>query len=59
MASLSYFHACLRGQGLCKVLLAFGQRLNKRLHFSFGDQANAELPHISFPLVTSIDSMVK
>lgn len=49
----------VRLQGLCKLLLAFGQRLNNRLHFSFGDKGNKELPHIAFPLVTSVDSLVR
>lgn len=45
-------------KGLCKLLLSFGQRLNSRLHYSFGDKDNKELPHIAFPLVTSVDSLV-
>ncbi|CAN0441163.1 unnamed protein product, partial [Ectocarpus sp. 8 AP-2014] len=48
----------MRRQGLCKLLLSFGQKLNRRLHYSFGDKDNAELPHISFPLLTSVDSLV-
>ncbi|CAM9919283.1 unnamed protein product, partial [Hapterophycus canaliculatus] len=47
-----------QNQGLCKLLLSFGKKLNRRLHYSFGDKDNAELPHISFPLVTSVDSLV-
>eukprot|EP00752_Nemacystus_decipiens_P017125 g15340.t1 len=45
-------------RGLCKLLLSFGQKLNRRLHYSFGDKDNAELPHIAFPLVTSVDSLI-
>eukprot|EP00903_Cladosiphon_okamuranus_P011548 g10871.t1 len=45
-------------RGLCKLLLSFGQKMNRRLHYSFGDKDNAELPHIAFPLVTSVDSLI-
>lgn len=45
-------------QGLCKLLLSFGQKLNRRLHYSFGDKENLELPHIAFPLVSSVDSLI-
>lgn len=45
-------------QGLCKLLLSFGQKLNRRLHYSFGDKSNTELPHIAFPLLTSVDSLI-
>ena len=45
-------------QGLCKLLLSFGQKLNRRLHYSFGDKDNAQLPHIAFPLLTSVDSLI-
>lgn len=40
------------------MLLSFGQRLNKRLHYSFGTDDNSELPHIAFPLISSVDSLV-
>ncbi|CAM9718186.1 unnamed protein product, partial [Scytosiphon promiscuus] len=45
-------------RGLCRLLLSFGKKLNRRLHYSFGDKDNKELPHIAFPLVTSVDSLV-
>ncbi|CAM9334146.1 unnamed protein product, partial [Phaeothamnion confervicola] len=45
-------------KGMCKVLLGFAQRLNRFLHYSFGNDDNSELPHISFPLVTSVDTLV-
>ena len=45
-------------QGLCKLLLSFCQRMTSRLHYSFGDKDNRELPHIAFPLIASVDSLV-
>ena len=45
-------------QGLCKLLLSFCQRMTSNLHYSFGDKDNKELPHIAFPLVASVDSLV-
>ncbi|CAM9897434.1 unnamed protein product, partial [Laminaria digitata] len=45
----------LLAKGLCKLLLSFCQRMTSRLHYSFGDKDNKELPHIAFPLVASVD----
>ncbi|CAM9792768.1 unnamed protein product, partial [Chrysoparadoxa australica] len=45
-------------RGLCKLLLSFGQKLNKQIHYSFGDDDNTELPHISWPLTNAVDVLV-
>ncbi|KAG5185201.1 hypothetical protein JKP88DRAFT_152996, partial [Tribonema minus] len=44
--------------GLCRAMLSFAQRLNRNMHYSFGSKDNSELPHISFPLVTNVDTLL-
>jgi hypothetical protein len=46
-------------KSLCNMLLAFCRRMNGLMHYSFGDGGNVELPHIVFPLYTSVDKFVK
>jgi len=46
-------------RGLCNMLLSFARRINSAMNYSFGDKAQEELPHIVFPLWTSVDKMVK
>lgn len=48
----------LLAMGMCKVLLKFAQSLNKRLYYSFGDESGDVLPHIAFPLMSNVDSLV-
>lgn len=45
-------------RGLCNMLLGFARRINSAMNYSYGDTENKELPHIVFPLWTSVDKMV-
>ena len=45
-------------RGAANLLLAFMQRRVRQLHYSFGDRANAQLPHVVMPLWTSADDVI-
>ncbi|GMH71831.1 hypothetical protein TL16_g05758 [Triparma laevis f. inornata] len=45
-------------RGLCNMLLGFARKINSAMNYSFGDKEQEELPHIVFPLWTSVDKMV-
>ena len=44
-------------RGLCNMLLGFARRINGAMNYSYGDGGQLELPHIVFPLWTSVDKV--
>jgi hypothetical protein len=43
-------------KSVSRAALSFSQRLNPAMHYSFG--GNGEIPHMAFPLFTSMDEFV-